>query len=143
MKTNRMRNIHLHVQKEYDKYSMWALNRIKIKNIVHTKLVNNNRGTNQPTSSTQNFYSQRPHIVVPYTKDLSNTFKNVCSKHRIQVYCRGGRTIKDLTVVSLKTKTLRPKQVGSHIYTQVKGWNVMKSILESSQEHFWRGSRNI
>ena len=34
--------------------------------------------------------------MLPYTKGLSESIKTVCRKHVIQVYFKGGRTIKDL-----------------------------------------------
>ena len=34
--------------------------------------------------------------MVPYTKGLSESIKTVCRKHGIQVYFKGGKTIKDL-----------------------------------------------
>ena len=33
-------------------------------------------------------------MVIPYIKGLSESLKNVCNKHRIQVYFRGGTPIK-------------------------------------------------
>ena len=60
------------------KYPVWVLNRMKIKSRTQTIPVNNNTGTNTSTSTTSN--NQRPHMVVPYTKGLSKSLKNVCSK---------------------------------------------------------------
>ena len=37
---------------------------------------------------------------VPYTKGLSESLKNVCTKHGIQVYFRVGSTIRSLLVAS-------------------------------------------
>ena len=42
-------------------------------------------------------------MVVPYTKGLSESLKNACSKHGVQVYFKGGRTIRSL-LVALKDK---------------------------------------
>ena len=39
---------------------------------------------------------QKPHIVVPYHRGLSESFKKVCSSHGMQVYFKGGTTIKSL-----------------------------------------------
>ena len=36
--------------------------------------------------------------MVAYTKSLKESIKNICKKHGIQVYFKGGRTIKDLLV---------------------------------------------
>ena len=39
-------------------------------------------------------------MVVPYTKDVNKSFKNICSKVGIQVYFKKvGNTIKSLQVV--------------------------------------------
>ena len=37
-------------------------------------------------------------MVVPYYKGLSESLKRACSKHGVQVYFRGGITIKNLLV---------------------------------------------
>ena len=42
--------------------------------------------------------TRRTYITVPYSKGLSESFKNTCKKHGTQVYFRGGKTIKDLLV---------------------------------------------
>ena len=42
--------------------------------------------------------TRRTYITVPYSKGLSESFKNTCKKYGIQVYFRGGKTIKDLLV---------------------------------------------
>ena len=42
--------------------------------------------------------TRRNYITVPYIKGLRESFKNICKKHGIQVYFRGGKTIKDLLV---------------------------------------------
>ena len=43
---------------------------------------------------------QKPHIVVPYYRGLSESFKKVCSNHGVQVHFKGGTTIKNLLVAS-------------------------------------------
>ena len=47
----------------------------------------------QGTSNTM-----KSHIVVPYMKGLSETCKNICRRHGVEVYFKGGRTIRDLLV---------------------------------------------
>ena len=84
---------------------------MEIKNRAQTNPLQNNRGTNQQMGSITNSSSQRCHIVVLYTKSLSESIRNICSKHRIQVYFRGGRTIKDL-LVSPKDKDPITKMSG-------------------------------
>ena len=39
---------------------------------------------------------QKPYIVVPYHRGLSESFKKVCNSHGVQVYFKGGTTIKNL-----------------------------------------------
>ena len=83
---------HLQEVQSRCKYPMWALNRMKMKSRAQIIPVNNITGTNTSTRITSN--NQRPHIIVPCIKGLSESLKNVCSKHRIQAYFRGGKTIK-------------------------------------------------
>ena len=40
----------------------------------------------------------KPYIVVPYMKDLGETCKNICRRHGVEVYFRGGSTIRNLLV---------------------------------------------
>ena len=39
---------------------------------------------------------QQPYIVVPYYQGLSESVKRTCNKHGVQVYFKGGVTIKSL-----------------------------------------------
>ena len=54
------------------------------------------RGTKICANVTSN--SQRPYMVVPCAKGLSESLKNVCRKHGVQVHFKGGNTIKILLV---------------------------------------------
>ena len=69
---------------------MWALNRIKIKmnNPAHKK------NKNKTSSTQQNI--PKPYITVPYYKGLSESGKKRCSNYGVQVYFKGGTTIKNL-----------------------------------------------
>ena len=42
--------------------------------------------------------NQKPCMVVPYYRLLSEGLKKVCSRHGVQVYFKGGNTIKNLLV---------------------------------------------
>ena len=71
------------------KYPTWALNRIQKKT--------NNPGRKQaPTSRTNNNTQKKSYIVVPYYSGLSESIKNIGRKFGVQVYCKGGTTIKNL-----------------------------------------------
>ena len=71
------------------KYPTWDLNRANFKN---KKNIRNKKNTNINSSENEN----KPYIVVPYMKGLSESCKNICSKHGIEMYFKGGNTIKDL-----------------------------------------------
>ena len=63
------------------------------------KQKNNNR-TNQHSSNTRNNtgFNNKPYMVVPYVKDMSERWKNICWKHGIEMHFKGGSMIKDLMV---------------------------------------------
>ena len=42
--------------------------------------------------------TKKPYIVVQYTKGMGESCKNICRKHEVEVYFKGGNTIKDLLV---------------------------------------------
>ena len=73
------------------KHPAWALNTIKINTRNPAQNKDRSNKTNSGTNNNQN-----PYIVVPYYKGLSESLKKVCSKHGVQVYFKGGTTIKNL-----------------------------------------------
>ena len=77
------------------KYPRWALNRIKKKTRVHIQ--SRNKGKRLTDNNTKSI-TRRTYITVPYSKGLSESFKTTCKKYGIQVFFRGGKTIKDLLV---------------------------------------------
>ena len=86
------------------KYPTWALNRIQMK----TKKVD----SKQVTTSRNNTNKQKKtHIVVPYYSDLSESIKNIGRTFGVQVYFRGGTTIKNL-LMPPKDKDPIQKQSG-------------------------------
>ena len=52
---------------------------------------------NSSTNNQQN--CQKPYTVVPYYQGLSESVKRTCNKHGVQVYFRGGVTIKNPLMV--------------------------------------------
>ena len=44
-------------------------------------------------------------MVVPYYKGLSESLKKICSKHGVQVYFKGGNTIKNLLVAPKRSRS--------------------------------------
>ena len=77
------------------RYPRWALNRVEKKTRVLKE--SRNQGTRLKDNNTKSNI-RRTHITVPYSRGLSESFKNTCKKYGIQVYFRGGKTIKNLLV---------------------------------------------
>ena len=82
---------HLYKALSNCKYPAWTLNRIKMKTRNPTKKRNNNNQNKSGTDTTQ-----KSHIIVPYHRGLSESFKKACNNHGVQVYFKGGTTIKNL-----------------------------------------------
>ena len=55
-----------------------------------------NKKKKNTTQTGQNNTNQKPYMVVPYYRGLSKSLKKVCSRHGVQVYFKGGNTIKKL-----------------------------------------------
>ena len=73
------------------KYAAWALNRVKIKqrNSATRRSNTTRTGQNNPNQ-------QKPYMVIPYYRTLSESLKKVCSRHGVQVYFKRGNTFKNL-----------------------------------------------
>ena len=67
-------------------YPRWALNRVRMK-------INSTAHKNK-TRPTQQNNTPRLHITVPYNRGLSESVKQRCKNYGVQVYFRGGTTIK-------------------------------------------------
>ena len=92
-----------HLEKEQDhikqaltvcKYPQWALNRAQKKTMAHKQSSNKNKGL----GGNNNYPKRRTYITVPYIKGLGESVKNTCNKYGIQVFFKGGKTIKDLLI---------------------------------------------
>ena len=80
-----------------NKYPLWALNRVKIKN----KTTQAQQQRIQPNANTKGTTgNQKSDVVLPYVKGLSESMKNVGKKHGIQTYFKGGNAIKSLLMTS-------------------------------------------
>ena len=75
------------------KYPTWALNRVRMK-IKAPSRQDQNKRDNTITNNTSG--NRKPYMVLPYVKGLSESMKNVCNKHGVQVHYKGGNTIKSL-----------------------------------------------
>ena len=117
------------------KYPTWENNKAKLK----TKTADNN---NKRKNNTTNNNIQRPHIVIPYYQGISESMKKACSEYGVQVYFKGGNTIKNL-LMAPKDQDAIQKKVGSFTDTSVTGWSVIRNTLVNPLELLVRGSRNI
>ena len=70
------------------KYSTQAINRVKMKMKKPAQKKKNTSNSNQANY-------QKPYMVIPYYKGLSENVKRACNKHGVHVYFRGGVTIKN------------------------------------------------
>ena len=62
--------------------------KVKMKISAPSKQDQNKRGTNISANAASG--NQKPYMVVPYVKGLNESLKNVCRKHGVQVYYKGG-----------------------------------------------------
>ena len=120
---------HLHRVLTKCKYPAWALNRVKIKSRNPTQKKSSN---NKKKTGTDNI--QKPHIVVPYHRGLSESFK-VCSSHGVQVYFKGGTTIKNFLMAP---KDQDPIQKRSRVIYRYKCDRV-----ECDEEYIGESSRTF
>ena len=117
------------------KYPAWVLNRVKIKSKGSAN--KKRRGT---IKTGQNNNNQKPYMVVPYYRGLSESLKKVCSRHGVQVYFKGGNTIKNLLVAPKDQDPILKKSGVIYRYKCDRVDCDEDYIGESSRE---RGSRNI
>ena len=79
------------------KYPAWALNRVRIK--MKTPAQRNQKRNNNSNKNNQKG-NYNPYIVVQYYKGLSESMKRTCNKHGVQVYFKGGNTIRNVLVAA-------------------------------------------
>ena len=89
------------------KYPTWAVNRVKM--LMRTPAYK--KKNNNSTNTQQN--CQKPYMVVLYYEGLSESVKRTCKKHGVQVYFRGGVTIKNL-LMAPKDQDPMLKKSGAH-----------------------------
>ena len=84
-----------HLQKVLieNKYPIWALNRVKMKIKAPSKQEQKKKINIHTKGTSEN---QKPYMVLPYVRGLSESMINVCSKHGVQVHYKGGNTIQSL-----------------------------------------------
>ena len=83
-------------------YPAWAVNKVKIK----TKATANKNSRGKKNSGKN---IQKPHMVIPYYKGISESIKKTCSKHGVQAYFKGGNIIKNLLMAPKDQDTILEK----------------------------------
>ena len=108
-------------------YPRWALNRVKIRM--------NNAAHKKKNRTTQQNNTPKPYITVPYYRGLSESVKKKCSNYGVQVYFKGGTTIKNL-LMAPKDKDPMMKKSGV-IYSYKCG------RVECEEEYIGESSRTF
>ena len=103
------------------KYPVWALNRVKIR--MKTPAHKNQQKNKSFITGNQ----KQNYIVVPYYKWLSESLKRTCQKYGVQVYFKGGNTIKSL-LMAPKDKDPLMKNSGVTYRYECDRWSVMRNI---------------
>ena len=84
------------------KYPMWAINKVLQKQQHKQKETTNKMHIPSPIR-------KKCHIVVPYTQGICESFKTICQKYEVQVYFKGGTTLKNLLVSPKDKDTITKK----------------------------------
>ena len=119
------------------KYPKQALDKVKKRLNRSTSEVNNgvsNQGTTVAQPAT-NEVKNKGHIVIPYTKGLCESIKQICGRYGIQTNFKGGRTIKSL-LLSPKDKDPMVNQSGAIYWYQC-------GDLGCDEEYIWETSRTF
>ena len=110
-------------------YPRWAPNRVRMK-INSTAHKNKNK-----SRTTQQNNNPRPYITVSYYRGLSESIKQRCKNYGVQVYFRGGKTIKNLLMAP---KDLDPMMKKSGVIYSYKCGRV-----ECDEEYIGESSRTF
>ena len=67
------------------KYPQWAIRKIF-----------NKRQSKEKKQTPRTKHHTKCHIVVPYTEGIGESLKKICKKHGVDMYFKGGRTLKNI-----------------------------------------------
>ena len=73
---------------------------------MKTKATTNKTSRGQKNSGNN---IQKPHMVISYHKGISESLKNTCRKHGVQVYFKGSNTIKNLLMAPKDQDSIQKK----------------------------------
>ena len=111
------------------KYPVQALNRVKIR--MKTPAHKNQ----QKNKGCMNGNQKQNYIVVPYYKGLRESLKRTCQKYGVQVYFKGGNTIKSLMMAPKDKDPLMKKSGVIYRYKCDR--------VECDEEYIGESSRNF
>ena len=95
---------------------------------------NNNQGNNQPTTRQSN-KTTVGQVVIPYTKGIAKSIKQICGKYGIHVHFKGNTTIKQIL---MKPKDQDPKDNKSGII-----YSYQCNHLACDEEYIGETARNL
>ena len=85
--------------------------------------------------------NKKPYMVLSFVKGLSENMKNICNKHGVQVYYKGGNTIKSLLMTPKDKDHITKKGVIIYRF-KCNRVDCDDEYIGSHQEHLERGSGN-
>ena len=95
---------HLNKALKRCKYPEGALSRANIKQKRKTNI---NQGTLNTTTKRGN--NNKPYTVVPYIQGMGESCKNICRNHGVEMFFKGGNTIKNILVYPKDRDTILQK----------------------------------
>ena len=130
--TNLLQQEEEHLQKVLTtcKYPNLALNRIKMK--IRSNPKKKNKSQNKNTMP-ENY--QQPYLVVHYYQGLNESVKRTCNKYGVQVYFKGGVTIKSLLMA--------PKDQDPMLKRSGVIYKYSCDRVECDEEYIGESSRNF
>ena len=133
------------------KYPKWPLDKVERK-FTNRSQENSNaepreEDSNSPSGNTigrdttQDKHSKE-HIVIPYTQELGESIKKICSKYGIQTHFKGNKTIKQ-RLVKPKDKDPLYKEEWGHLLVSVWGTHIWWGVHRKRHlEHLEKDIRN-
>ena len=110
---------------------------------IHSRvnITQNKKKNKQWTNKNNNTSTKKPYKIVPYIQGMSESCRNICRKHGVEMYFRGGSTIKDLLVHPKDKDNILQKSGVIYKYKCRRG-TAMKSTMESQTGLLEKGSES-
>ena len=106
------------------------------------KSQNPNRNRTRRIQTGQNNNKTNLHMVVPYHQGLSERIKRTCNKFGVQVYFKGGKTIKNLLIapkdkdpITNKSGVIYKYKCSEHGYNEVYIGESARNFAERFKDH--------